>query len=298
MLGRSGLSRRGWPPVAGAGHERTRDARRFSSGGRLASPVTRTQEGPMAFLRFPAKAGTKGATPTTQAPRAIPRAVPKPVAKPAGPTTVIEGPKRRVAGPGTARVGRQYTILGALFAVLFAAAAFIVFKDNREATYGTIYVSTAAQMRMLSQRIAKAAQTGLIGSPEAFKQLQQSRDEFIAALKLLTQGGQASDVFLPPTSDAVKPQLDDLTKEWEKTDRSAQLVLTQSKNLIGLATAVRLINTNNPLLLDLAEQVQALKLQSQAPRSEERRVGKECRSGVEAYHEKKNKVKEKQESIR
>jgi len=67
-------------------------------------------------------------------------------------------------------------------------------QGQREATYGTIYVSTSAQMRMLTQRIAKAAQTGLIGSPEAFKQLQQSRDEFIAALKLLTQGGQAGDV--------------------------------------------------------------------------------------------------------
>ena len=224
----------------------------------------------MAFLRFPSKTGTKkDAMSATQAPRTIPRAVPKPVAKPApGPTTVIEGPKRRMIGVGTARVGRQYTILGVIFAVLFAAAAFIVFKDNREATYGTIYVSTSAQMRMLTQRIAKAAQTGLIGSPEAFKQLQQSRDEFIAALKLLTQGGQAGDVFLPPTSDAAKPQLDALTKEWEKTDRSTQLVLAQSKNLIGLATAVRLINTNNPLLLDLAEQVQALKLQSQAPARE------------------------------
>src|SRR5947199_7127491 len=205
----------------------------------------------------------------TQAPRAIPRAVPKPVAKPApAPTTVIEGPKRRVIGLGTARVGRQYTVLGATFAVLFVASAVVVFIDNREATYGTIYVSTAAQMRMLSQRIAKAAQTGLTGSPDAFKQLQQSRDEFIAALKLLTQGGEAGDVSLPATSDTVKPQLDALTKEWEKTDRSTQLVLAQSKNLIGLATAVRLINTNNPLLLDLAEQVQALKLQSQARASE------------------------------
>jgi len=155
----------------------------------------------MAFLRFPTKTGTKkDATSATQAPRIIPRAVPKPVAKPApGPTTVIEGPKQRMIGLGTARVGRQYTILGVIFAVLFAAAAFIVFKDNREATYGTIYVSTSAQMRMLTQRIAKAAQTGLIGSPEAFKQLQQSRDEFIAALKLLTQGGQAGDVFFPAT---------------------------------------------------------------------------------------------------
>src|SRR6266496_4784219 len=223
----------------------------------------------MAFLRFPAKTGSKGATPTTQAPRAIPRAVPKPVARPApGPTTVTEGSKQRMVGLGTARVGRQYTILGAIFAVLFAAAAFTVFKDNREATYGTIYVSTAAQMRMLSQRIAKAAQTGLIGSPEAFKQLQQSRDEFIAALKLLTLGGQAGDVSLPPSSDTVKPYLDALTKEWDKTDRSAQLVLAQSKNLIGLGTSVRQINSNNPVLLDLAEQIQALKLQSQAPARE------------------------------
>src|SRR5712692_6955881 len=224
----------------------------------------------MAFLRFPTKTvAKKDATLAPQAPRAIPRAVPKAVARPApGPTTVIEGPKRRMIGPGTVRVGRQYTILGAIFAVLFVAAAYIVFQDNREATYGTIYVSTSAQMRMLSQRIAKAAQTGLIGSPEAFKQLQQSRDEFIAALKLLTQGGQAGDVSLPSSSDTVKPQLDALTKEWDKTDRSVQLVLAQSKNLIGLGTSVRQINSNNPVLLDLPEQIQALKLQSQAPARE------------------------------
>src|SRR5437660_2186960 len=170
----------------------------------------------------------------TQAPRTIPRAVPKPVAKPApGPTTVIEGPKRPMLVLGTARVGRQYTILGVIFAVLFAIASYIVFKDNREATYGTIYVSTSAQMRMLTQRIAKAAQTGLIGSPEAFKQLQQSRDEFIAALKLLTQGGQTGGESLPPTSDTAKPQLTASTKAWETTDRSAPPVPAQSTNLHG-----------------------------------------------------------------
>ena len=226
----------------------------------------------MAFLRLPSKTATatkKGAAPVAQAPRAVPKAVPQALIKPApGPTTVVEGPKRRLVGMGSVRVGQQYTILGIVFAVLFAAAAAVVFKDNREAAYGTVYVATSGQMRMLTQRIAKAAQTGLIGSPEAFKQLQQSRDEFNAALKLLSQGGQAGDVSLPPTSEMAKPQLDALTKEWEKTDKSVQLVLTQSKNLIGLATAVRQINNNNPLLLDLAEQIQALKLQSQAPARE------------------------------
>ncbi len=228
----------------------------------------------MAFLKLPTKKAPeikKAAALAPQPPRAVPKAVVPPAAvKPAqpGPTTVVEGPKRRLVGLGSIRVGQQYTILGALFSVLFVASAVVVFKDNREATYGTIYVSTAAQMRMLTQRIAKAAQTGLIGSPEAFKQLQQSREEFIVALKLLTQGGDAGDVSLPATSETVKPQLDALTKEWDKTDKSVQLVLAQSKNLIGLATAVRQINANNPLLLDLAEQIQALKLQSQAPARE------------------------------
>lgn len=171
----------------------------------------------MAFLRLPTKtamATKKGAAPAPQAPRAVPKAVPKALIKPVtpGPTTVVEGPKRRLMGLGGIRVGQQYVILGVLFAVLFVAAAVVVFKDNREATYGTIYVSTSAQMRMLTQRIAKAAQTGLIGSPEAFKQLQQSRDEFIVALKLLTQGGQVGDDSLPPTSETVKPKLDALTK--------------------------------------------------------------------------------------
>jgi twitching motility protein PilJ len=226
----------------------------------------------MAFLRLPTKtamASKKAAAPAPQAPRAVPKAVPKALIKPVpGPTTVAEGPKRRVAGMGTIRVGQQYTVLGVIFAVLFVAAAIVVFNDNRDATYGTVYVSTSAQMRMLTQRIAKAAQTGLIGNPDAFKQLQQSRDEFNGALKLLSQGGQAGDVALPPTSEAVKPQLVALTKEWDKTDKSVQLVLAQSKNLIGLANAVRQINANNPLLLDLAEQIQALKLQSQAPARE------------------------------
>ena len=231
----------------------------------------------MAFLRLPTKTESKRSiAPAPQAPKPLPKAAPRPAAvpvKPAvrgapGPTTVLEGPKRSMLGLGTARVGRQYTVLGATFAILFVASAVVVFIDNREATYGTIYVSTAAQMRMLSQRIAKAAQTGLTGSPDAFKQLQQSRDEFIAALKLLTQGGQASDVSLPPSSDTVKPQLDALAKEWDKTDRSVQLVLAQSKNLIGLGISVRQINSNNPVLLDLAEQIQALKLQSQAPARE------------------------------
>jgi twitching motility protein PilJ len=218
------------------------------------------------------KAPASAAAMTAAAPKAAtPKAMPKPVggakATP-GPTTVSEGSRRTVPLLGGMRVGRQYTILAALFAAVFLAAAVMVVLDNRAATYGTVYVSTSTQMRMLSQRIAKAAQTGLTGNAEAFKQLRSSRDQFVQSLKLLSVGGNASGVTLPPTSDEVRPTLRDLTKEWDKSDQNVTLVLAQEKNLIGLGSAVRSINNNNPALLDLAEQVQALKLQSQAPARE------------------------------
>jgi twitching motility protein PilJ len=186
-----------------------------------------------------------------------------------GPITVMQGSRRGVPLISRLRVGQQYAILGGLFVLLFVGAVTVVVIDNRAATYGTVYVSTSTQMRMLTQRIAKAAQTGLTGSGEAFKQLSDSRDQFVTALKLLTKGGQAAGgVSLPATSADVMPVLATLTKEWDKTDKNVQLVLAQNKNLIGLGSAVRTINNNNPTLLDQAEQVQALKLQSQAPARE------------------------------
>jgi twitching motility protein PilJ len=231
----------------------------------------------MAFrlLNIGSKKNPAAAAAMTAAPAPRPAAAPKPAPKAAagakagpGPTTVSDGPRRALLGLGGMRVGRQYTILGALFAVVFVAAAVVVIIDNRGATYGTVYVSTSTQMRMLSQRIAKAAQTGLTGNAEAFKQLRDSRDQFVQSLKLLTVGGNAGGVSLPATSEEVRPALRDLTKEWDKSDQNVTLVLAQEKNLIGLGSAVRSINNNNPALLDLAEQVQALKLQSQAPARE------------------------------
>jgi len=212
-------------------------------------------------MEFKLPGSKKSAAPVPQAPKIAPKTAPK--AAP-GQTTIIEGPKRSVPLIGTLRVGRQYTALGILFVILFVAAAAIVVVDNRAATYGTIYVAESTQVRMLTQRIAKATQTALIGNPAVFQQLQESRNQLIASLNLMTKGGRAGEVTLPPTSDAVMPLVEALAKEWEKTDRNVQQVLAQQKTLIGLGAAVRSINNNNPTLLDLAEQIEALKLQSQA----------------------------------
>ena len=86
---------------------------------------------------------------------------------------------------GKLSTGRRLQILIGLLAALLAFDAIVVWFDARQATFGTIYIATAGKIRMLSQRLAKAAQQASQGNVEAFTQLRESRDEFAAQMSLL-----------------------------------------------------------------------------------------------------------------
>jgi twitching motility protein PilJ len=146
---------------------------------------------------------------------------------------------------GHLRTGLQLQILGGLMAFVLLVAAIVVVTDTRQGTFGTIYIASVGKIRMLSQRLAKAAQLASRGSEEAFKELRASREEFVGLIKLLDAGGDAGGVTLPATSGAMRPALDALNAEWSKTDRNAGLVLDEEKNLVALGNAVRTINNTN-----------------------------------------------------
>jgi twitching motility protein PilJ len=142
--------------------------------------------------------------------------------------------------------------------------AAIVVMDARQATFNTLYVSSVGKIRMLSQRLAKAAQQASQGNPVAFKQLRDSRDEFAGLVTLLSKGGAAGGVELPPTPARVRPALDGLVTQWNRSEHNAGLVIGEERNLVALGKAVHSINTNNPELLELADEVAALSVQSGA----------------------------------
>ncbi|OGA19648.1 MAG: chemotaxis protein [Betaproteobacteria bacterium RIFCSPLOWO2_12_FULL_63_13] len=174
---------------------------------------------------------------------------------------------------GKLPVAKQLQVLLVGFGILLVIAGVVIFVDYRTATNSTAYVATAGEMRMLSQRLSNATQAALTGSAGGFRQLTQSRAQFKQALDLLMQGGMVSETALPPTSDAVMPTLEALGREWEKIDRNVAQVLGQQKNLIGLGTAVRTVNSNNEELLKLTEAVLALKLQANAQAREISQIG-------------------------
>ncbi len=159
-------------------------------------------------------------------------------------------------------VNKQLQILGGALLLVLAMLAGLVYHDNRESTYGTAYIAASGEMRMLSQRLAKASSLALQGNPTAFKQLKDSRDRFSQLLERLTSGGSINEANVPPSPDSVQEQLKALTDEWSKTDKNASQLLEMEKNLIALGQDVATINNKNPQMLELSEQVAALKLQA------------------------------------
>jgi twitching motility protein PilJ len=163
---------------------------------------------------------------------------------------------------GRLPIGRQLQVLTALLVALLLVDAGIVAYDTRQGTIGTVYIATVGKIRMLSQRLAKAAQQASQGNAAAFKQLRDSRDEFAAALRLLVQGGTASQVSVPASPEDVRQALGVLETEWKKNERNAGLVIGEERNLVALGQAVRSINLNNPVLQELADEIAALSVQT------------------------------------
>jgi hypothetical protein len=140
--------------------------------------------------------------------------------------------------------GRRLQLLIAALIALLAIDAAVVAVDTRQGTFGTIYIATVGKIRMLSQRLAKAAQQASQGNREAFKQLRESRDEFAASMKLLlaaaARGGR-------PAGDlgARAPALDALDAEWKKSEKNSAGD-RRGANLLALGAVGAPINAANP----------------------------------------------------
>jgi twitching motility protein PilJ len=171
---------------------------------------------------------------------------------------------KEAGGAGQQSVTQQMKTMGSIFVVLLLLIAGLVFHDNRESTYGTAYVAASGEMRMLSQRLAKASSLALQGNPVAFSQLKESRETFAELLERLTAGGEVAGVDVPVSPDAVKPQLEALSQLWAISDKDAQTVIAQEKNLVALGKSVATIDNENAVMLELTEQLAALKLQAGA----------------------------------
>ena len=176
------------------------------------------------------------------------------------------------------RLGQRFQWLSPSLRLKLAAGGFVAlllltvvlaglhFQAARD---GAAYLATTGNMLMQSQRLGRTAgESAFTGSGKAFKELNESRSEFAGAIQRLQSGWSPGEVSISPTSDSVRPALDAVNQIWQTTERDLVTLLNQQSKLVGLIGAVRTINNNNPALLDLSEQLVALKMQSAAPKNQ------------------------------
>ena len=158
----------------------------------------------------------------------------------------------------------QLQIFGSILLVLMVIIAYLVYRDNRESTNSSVYIATSGEMRMLSQRLAKASSLAMQGNSDAFAQLSESYFRFSNNLKRLINGGELAGAVVPPSPNEVQPQLQALSNAWLKTEKDASQIVNFGYYMLSLKYDVLTINDQNDQLLDLAEQASALILQKGA----------------------------------
>jgi twitching motility protein PilJ len=170
---------------------------------------------------------------------------------------------RKLPVIGRMSVVKQFQVLGALILLFVALAAAILFIDGRMATQQAAVSTTALDIQMLSQRIARTASTALQAQPGAVAAMQDARDRLRADVEMLRNGGVLHGASMDAVQEPAAVKL--VTQIGERADRVSGAVDTLAAAEPAIAQAVkdgtplpelapksaRMINDNaDPILAD------------------------------------------------
>ena len=130
-------------------------------------------------------------------------------------------------------------------------------------------VAAAGQASTQSQRLAKSVSQALVGNVAAFAEVKDS----VAVLAHNVRGLKNGDSDVPAAPGDLQDQLDKLLPQVDRAEKAANAVLGQQKTLTQVGLALRAINRQSADLLETAETVSSLKLQSGASAAELSAVG-------------------------
>ncbi|RYX92541.1 MAG: methyl-accepting chemotaxis protein [Comamonadaceae bacterium] len=127
-------------------------------------------------------------------------------------------------------------------------------------------VAATGQSLMQSQRLAKSVSQALVGSPQAFPDVQESAAVLGSTLRGLKSGDPS--INLEPIAAVYQGDVDKITPPIERAEKNAKTVMDQQKILTQVGNALRTINRQSSDLLEIAETVSSLKLQQNAAPAE------------------------------
>jgi twitching motility protein PilJ len=189
----------------------------------------------------------------------------------AGPETRIGEAEDDTGIPLIGRRPLRYQQRVLLGLVAFGAIGFVATTGAALTAANTHAKQVAAtgQALMQSQRLAKSVSQAMIGAPTAFPEVKESGSVLFTNAHGLQDGNEAVAKAPGDLQDAIAP----LMPLVDRADKNAKTVLAQQKTLTQVGQALRTINRQSSDLLETAETVSSLKLQSNATPAEIAAVG-------------------------
>lgn len=135
--------------------------------------------------------------------------------------------------------------------VLMVADSYLASKAGSQA-------NISGEMLMHSQRLAKAVPSAMEGKSIAFAQLKESRDTINRDFEILKNNSSGEAAL----------KLEKLAQDWGNSDKNAQAVLERQDMLMNFGNTMQRFNDETPVMLELVEQIQALKLRNNVSNTE------------------------------
>jgi twitching motility protein PilJ len=155
---------------------------------------------------------------------------------------------------GNLPVVRQFQILGLLTLLFVALAAFMLYLDNHATSQQALRASTATEIQMLSQRLARGSALAAQGQANAFAAVRDSRERLKTDLDALVSGGALKGAVLDATQNpAAVETLKSLQARWQRVDAAAKQLVENERSLTSLANGLSAISRGNSGLLELAQ---------------------------------------------
>ena len=154
-------------------------------------------------------------------------------------------------------------LVAGLIAALIALTILLVvvlFIINTDSQNDQEYIANTAELRVLSQEIAKNATEAAGGTAEAFNQLRRSRDEFQQLWTNVTEGNP--ETGLPPSELA---QQSGVQENWNTVRENADSILSTQDAVLGLHEVARTLNETIPQLQVEYDDIVQILLDNDAP---------------------------------
>lgn len=161
-------------------------------------------------------------------------------------------------------IAQQVRTMFIALGVFLLCAILIVLLDAFFARNNAAHIQMTVDAQVQSQRLAKAVKGAVIGNVGSFAEVKEARDSLSSSLLTLTDGGAFKNENFSAAPSAVRPTLNNINEEWKRSQQAATTIIAQQEPLSNFGNFLKTINDSNPQLLELTEQISALKLQSGA----------------------------------